>query len=250
MERACSRFKEFKETFFKNYYGPESVNMDKLFLLFNEGVHYYWDTFERKVWAFGDVGKSYLPDLPKGDALEYDPYWNNQYKEILNRSRLELQKMDSALAIIEANKASGVKHLYDFEIFESIARLIQHTCHTYVSLSNLEYAIGEANKLTFINRDSAYYSLKNAAKIIENNLKERAVVFNDLVTTWEKTRMPKGMSTTDKKYFFQQDRTRHFANRKPDMTFLIYDEQKLDLEGYLEKLKAYMEKYKSRSFLK
>ena len=240
--------KEFKETFFKNYYGPGSVDMDKLFLLFNEGVHYYWDTFERKVWAFGDVEKNYLPDLPKGDALEYDPYWNRQYKEILNRSRLELQKMDTAFAIIEANKAQGGKHPYDFEIFESIARLIQHTCHTYISFSNLEYAVGEANRLTFINRDSAYFSLMNAVKIIENNLKERDVVFNNLVETWGKTRLPKGMSTAGKKYFFQQDRTRHFANRKADMTYLIYDEQKLDLEGYLEKLKAYMVKYKNISF--
>jgi hexosaminidase len=240
--------KEFKETFFKNYYGPGSVHIDKLFFLLNESAYYYWDTFERKVWHFGDVGKTYLPDLPRGDALEYDPFWNNQYKEIINRSRLELQKMDSAQAIIETNKASGVKHLYDFEIFESIVQLIRHTCQTYIDLSNLEYAIGEANKLTFVNRDSAYYSLKNATKIIENNLKERAVVLNDLVNTWEKTRLPKGMSTTEKKYFYQQDRTRHFANRRLDMTYLIYDEQKLDLEGYLEKLKAYMEKYKNSSF--
>ena len=202
----------------------------------------------RKIWDFGDVGKTYLPDLPRGDALEYDPYWNNQYKEIINRSRLELQKMDSALSIIEANKASGVKHLYDLEIFETMVQLVRHTCHTYLDLSNVEYAIGKANGLTFINRDSAYYSLQDAVKIIENNLNERAAVFNDLVKTWEKTRMPKGMSANGKKYFYRQDRTRHFAYRRPDMNYLIYDEQKLDLEGYLEKLKAYMEKYKNNSF--
>jgi hexosaminidase len=240
--------KEFKETFFKNYYGPESVNMDEVFFLLNEGAYYYWDTFERKVWHFGDVEKTYLPDLPRGDALEYDPYWNKQHKEIINRSEQELQKMDSALAIIETNKTSGVKHSYDFEIFESIARLIRHTCQTYIDLSNLEYAIRQAHQLTFVNRDSAYYSLQNATKIIENNLKERAVVFNDLVNTWAITRLPKGMSTTGKKYFYQQDRTRHFANIRSDMSYLIYDEQDLDLEGYLEKLKAYMEKYKSGSF--
>jgi hypothetical protein len=239
--------KEFKETFFKNYYGPGSVKIDELFFLFNESAYYYFDTFERKVWNFGDVGKTYLHDLPKGDALEYDPFWTNQYKDIITRSRQELQKMDNALAIIEINKESGVKHLYDFEIFESIARLVRHTSQTYIDILNLEYAIGEANRLTFINRDSAYHSLNNATKIIESNLKERAVVFTDLVNTWEKTRFPKGMSTKGKKYFYQQDRTRHFANRRSDMTFLIYDEQKLDVEGYLEKLKAYMEKYKNSS---
>ena len=239
---------EFEETFFKNYYGPGSVNVEGLFYLLNEAAYYYWDTFERKVWHFGDVGKTYLPDLPRGDALEYDPYWNRQHKEMIDRSTRELQKMDSALAIIEINKTSGAKHRYDFEIFESIARLVRHTCQTYIDLSNVEYAIGKAHQLTFINRDSAYFSLQNAARIIENNLKQRAVVLSDLVNTWEKTRLPKGMSTADKKYFFQQDRTRHFANRRPDMTYLICDEQDLDLEGYLEKLKGYMEKYKNVSF--
>ena len=154
--------KEFKETFFKNYYGPASVKMDVSSL--NEGAYYFWDTFERKVWHFGDVGKTYLPDLPRGDALEYDPYWNKQHKEIINRSRLELQKMDSALAIIETNKAPGVKHLYDFEIFESIARLVRHTSQTYIDLSNLEYTIRKAHQLTFVNRDSAYNSLQDCNK--------------------------------------------------------------------------------------
>ena len=165
-----------KRHFLKIIMGLESVDMDKLFYLLNERSYYYWDMFERKVWHFGDVGKTFLPDLPRGDALEYDPYWNKQHKETIDRSRIELQKMDSALAIIEANKSSEVKHPYDFEIFESIARLVRQNCQTYIDLSNLEYAITKAHKLTFVNRDSAYYSLQNATKIIENNLKERSTV--------------------------------------------------------------------------
>jgi len=239
--------KEFKETFFKNYYGTASIDMDELFDLLNEAAYYYWDTFERKVWHFGDVGKTYLPDLPKGDALEYDPYWNNQYNKIISRSDEELKKMEKALAIIEANKKAGVKHPYDFEIFESIAHLVHHTCLTYLDLSQLENAIKDAHNQTFLNRDSAYYYLQRAQKIVENNLQERAKVFNNLVNAWEKTRFSKGMETAEKKYFFEQDRARHFANRRPDMTYLIYDEQQLDMEGYLEKLKAYMEKYKNNS---
>ncbi|MEO8763278.1 MAG: glycoside hydrolase family 20 zincin-like fold domain-containing protein [Ginsengibacter sp.] len=239
---------EFTETFFKNYYGAGSVKLKDLFYLLNESTYYFWDTFERKIWDFGDVGKTYLPDLPGGDALEYDPYWNKQYKEMIGRSRLELQKMDTALSIIKANKNARIRHAYDIEIFETLVNLVRHTCNTYLDLSNLEYAIGQANRLTFINRDSAYYSLQNAVKIIESNLQERARVFNNLVNTWEKTRMVKGTSTADKKYFYMQDRTRHFANRRPDMSYLIYDEQRLGLEDYLEKLKAYMKTYKSGSF--
>jgi hexosaminidase len=52
------------------------------------------------------------------------------------------------------------------------------------------------------------------------------------------------LSTEDKKYFFRQDRARHFANRRPDMSYLIYDEELLDMEGYLQDLRHYMSYYK------
>ena len=65
-----------------------------------------------------------------------------------------------------------------------------------------------------------------------------------MVETWEQTRLPKGMSTPDKEFFHEQDRARHFAFRTADMSYLIYDEQLLDMEGYLEDLKTYMEYYK------
>jgi len=221
--------------------------MNDLYYLLNEAAYYYWDTFERKVWHFGDVGKTVIPDLPRGDALEYDPFWNNQNKQMIQRSLQELQQMDKAMAIVAANKKAAVKHPYDFDLFESIIQVVRHTCQTYLDLSALENAVKDAHNETFVNRDSAYYYLVKAQKIIEDNVKRRADVLNHVVTVWEKTRLPKGMSTADKKYFFQQDRARHFANRKPDMSFLIYDEQQLDLEGYLEKLKAYSEKYKANT---
>ncbi|MCK4344351.1 MAG: beta-N-acetylhexosaminidase [Bacteroidales bacterium] len=235
---------EFTGSFFKNYYGNSAVNMEELFYLLNEGSYYYAETFERKVWHHGDVGKTHLPDLPRGDALEYDPFWNREYKEMIDRSRDELVKMGRVLQIIENNKKSGVKNSYDFELFRTVTEVIRHTCLTYLDLSNLEYAITEAHRKTFTNHKEAYNSLAKAQNIIENSLKRRQEVFNDLVTTWEETRFPKGMSTKNKEYFWQQDRARHFANRRPDMSYHIYDEQLLDMEGYLEKLKEYMEYYK------
>ena len=54
------------------------------------------------------------------------------------------------------------------------------------------------------------------------------------------------MSVHDKKFFFEQDRTVHYANRAPDMTYLIIDEQLLDLEGYLLKLQKYKQFYHER----
>ena len=241
-------FKDFKDSYFKNYYGLQARDMEELFNLLNGGGYYYWNSFERKVWHWGEIGKTYMPDVPRGDAVEYDPYWNTLHKDMINTSRIELDKMNRAMDIIQHNKSAGVKHPYDFELFESIVQLIRHTCMVYDDLSKAEKSIKEANRLTFINRDSTYMYLEQAGKLIENCIKRRAETFDNLVNTWEKTRLPKGMSTEGRKFFFQQDRTRHFANRRPDMTYLIYDEQKLGMENWLDELKKYMQKYKDNSF--
>ncbi len=218
--------------------------MDELYYLLNEGAYYYAWTLERNVWHHGEIGKTHLPDLPRNDNLEYDPYWNTEYKEKVQQSGDELAKMERALQIIQNNKNLNVKHDYDFEIYRTIAELVKHTCLTYLDLSELEHTITKAHSLTFIDKQQAYNQLAKAAQIVQSSLDRREKVFNDLVETWEQTRLPKGMSTAGKTYFYQLDRARHFANRKPDMSFLIYDEQLLNMEGYLKDLKNYMDYYK------
>ncbi len=236
---------EFKRSFFTDYYGSNTTQTDELFKLLNDAVYYFAGTMERNVWHYGEIGQTHLPDLPRGDALEYDPFWNTQYKDKIIQSEDILAKMDKALLIIDKNEKAGIKHSYDFEVFRTSAGLIRHTCLTYLDLSKLEDKIREAHVNRFIDYDVSLNSLFEAQQIVQNILKRREDVFNELVTTYEKTRLPKGFSTKDKPFFWQQDRARHFAFRRPDMTFLIYDEQLLDMEGYLEKLKTYIANFKS-----
>jgi hypothetical protein len=238
---------ETRESFFQTYYGQSAIQMNELFELLNEGAYYYAGTMERNVWHYGEIGKTRLPDLPRGDALEFDPFWNTEYKEKVAESQDMLVKINKALEIIDKNKKSGVKNEYDFDLFRTSAELIKHTCQTYIGLSNLEYTIKDAHANRFIDYNVSLDYLLKAQKIVENRLQNRETVFNNLVATYEKTRLPKGYSSNEKPYFWQQDRARHFANRQPDMSFLIYDEQMLDMEGYLVKLKDYITFFKENS---
>ncbi len=234
---------ELEDSFFASYYGNEVVDMKELYELLNEGAYYFAETFERNVWHHGIIGKTHLPDLPRGQYIEYDRYWNREYDDMVIRSGMQSKKMILALQIIETNKNLAKHNHYDFELYRSIAELIDHTCHTYLDLSNLERTITEAHKNAFSNRQAAYNSLLKAEEIIEHSLSRRDSVFNKFVATWEKTRLPKGLSTSEKRYFYKMDRSRHFANRTADMSYLIYDEQLLDMEGYLDRLREYRESF-------
>jgi hypothetical protein len=235
---------EFIDKYFNNYYGPKARDIHELFTLLNKGAYYFMDSFERKVWHWGEIGKTHLPCLPRGDAIEYDPFWNTEYSEMIRRSRNQLRQMQRAKIICRNNLQLGVKHSYDLELFNSIADLIIHNANTYLTLSELENTITAAHKQHFVSHQAAYRELERAAAIVEENLQDREKAFNALVETWEKTRLPKGMSTPEKKFFHRQDRARHFANREPDMTYLICNEQMLGLEDYLLSLREYMDWYK------
>jgi hypothetical protein len=54
------------------------------------------------------------------------------------------------------------------------------------------------------------------------------------------------MSTPDKKYMHARDQQRNFANRRPDLSFMICDEEDLGLEEYLSGLSQYMQFYKNK----
>ncbi|MBN2289989.1 MAG: hypothetical protein JXQ83_11705, partial [Candidatus Glassbacteria bacterium] len=235
---------EFREKFFQSYYGPDCADMQELFQLLNKGAYYYMDTFGRKVWHWGYVEKVFLPDLPRGDAVEYDPFWNREYAETLQRSRDLLPEMQRVLEICRINQGLGLKHAYDFELFASIAEIYTHTCRTYVALSELEDAITQAHRAHFTSHRQACQAMEHAAGIVEESLSDRRRVYTLMTDTWGKSQLPRGMSVPGKKYFHATDRGRNFINRRPDLSFAIYDEQRLDLEDYLEKLRRYMDWYR------
>jgi len=234
---------EFVDTYFKNYYGTHGHDINELFMLLNKASYYYMSTFERKVWHWGEIGKTHLPDLPRND-MEFDPFWNTEYADMIRRSIDILPQMERVLTICKENLVSGVKNAYDFELFEGLAKLFMHTANTYLALSDLEKSIAKAASTHYNDSQATYNELNHAVIIIEENLVERNQIFTEIKATWEKSQHPKGMSTTEKKYLHARDEQHNFANRRPDLTFMIYDEEKLGLEGYLQNLRMYIKNYK------
>ena len=153
--------------------------------------------------------------------------------------------MDRVFFICDSNLSLQVNHPYDFELFIGIAALFRHTANTYLSFSALENKITEAHNLHFQDHQSAYNALIQASQIAEGNLLEINQVFAGIKNTWEKHQFPKGMYLPGKEYLHARDRQHNFANRLPDLTFMIYDEELLGLEEYIQDLSEYISWYKT-----
>ena len=228
--------------YFANYFGPGAREMPELFSILQNAAELYYDTFQRKIWHWGDVGKVHLPDFPRGD-LEISSFWRGRYRALTNRAQQERHALLRALGIIDGNLSRDVRNRYDIELMRTCAELIRHNVDLILMLGELEYAVCLASSEHFSNRRAALGHLRRAERMIGEHLADRDRVFGDLVRLWERTRMAKGLSLPGKRYVHARDRARHFANRSADMTYLILDEQLLDLEGYRARLRGYIADY-------
>ena len=232
------------DRFMRRYFGRGASDLRELFQLLQEGALFYYDTFQRRVWHWGEIGKIHLPDFPR-EIVEYNPYWRRQYAQLLHLAEEERQKVARALAIIDGNLEREVENRYDLEIYRTCAELMRHNVDLVLMLGRLEEVICSAHNLHFSDRPEGLKSLQRAQEMIEENLEDRRRVFDDLVQVWDRTRLPKGLSLPGKPFLFSPDRARHFANRTPDMRYLIVDEELLGLEDYLKHLKGYIADYEA-----
>lgn len=231
--------------FFVCYYGAQSQDMRELYEDMQQSALFWYDTLERRVWHWGEIGKMHPPDLPRDD-YEFSGYWRVQYRDLLARAMEESQHLKRELAIIDDNLKRDIGHRYDLEVMRTGVRLMQHNAATLLMLADLEEELGAGSNEHFRNRQAALARLKNARALVEANLAERKQVYEQLVAKWEETRLAKGLSLPDRPFVHHRDRARHFANRTADMNYLILDEQRLNLDGYLARLNSFIADYEAK----
>jgi hypothetical protein len=232
------------DRFFREYFGPRSSNVRELYQILQDGALFNYDTFQRRIWHWGDIGRIHAPDLPRTE-MEYNPFFRSRYAQLLHKAADQKQRLARALWIVDDNLAdTGLRNLYDFELYRTVLNLMAHNADLILMLGDLEGAITEAHQKNYSNRRESLRHLEDAQKMIRTHLDDRKKGYDALLSKWEETRLPKGLSTPDKLFVFAQDRSRHLANRTADMKYLIMDEELLDLESYLENLTAFIDDYR------
>jgi len=76
-------------------------------------------------------------------------------------------------------------------------------------------------------------------------------MFHRLKTTWEKSRFPKGREVNGKKFFHVLDDTKdHWADRRPDLSYMIAPEESIELEKWLKQLASLIQDYAKKNNVK
>jgi hypothetical protein len=79
---------------------------------------------------------------------------------------------------------------------------------------------------------------------------ERKSVFADLQRVWEKSRYPKGREVNGRKFLHVMDDVKdHWADRRPDLSYLIAPEESIGLEKWSQELSGILRAFREKNKL-
>ncbi len=237
---------EFLSAFFVNYFGPEQADLAELYRSMEARMFFYYSVLQRRIWHYGPVGKMSLVDIPRED-LEIDGFWRERYGTEIAQAKEELSALDRCASIIHDNLRRPLRNLDNLEILLTMVELCRHNARFFSEMAEVEENVGRASNLHWSDRTKSLAHLKKAAAIVEAIIADRKAVMRNLVKVWERTRLPRGMSKGNKKFLHARDRARHFCNRVSDMSYLVHDEERLDMEGWLRAMRKLIAKYEKQA---
>ncbi len=251
--------------FMNIYYGPRISEMVEVYRGLQAQARFFessWDKVVSRVRGPG-YGNSYgkgigivrfdetlpRPALPTMPGLDVVPIYMGRYaSRIEEASRLALEN-DLLVHRIHQNILKADRNRYNLEVLLSLAELTGHHNHLILGMKKIEDELAAARMESGRNRhEEAIGRLVAAYDLARSLVKERIEVFQSLKTVWEKSRFEKGREVNGKKFYHVLDDTKdHWADRRPDLSYMIAPEESIGLEKWMESLAAAIREYAKKN---
>ena len=250
--------------FMNIYYGPHVTNMVEVYRGLQRQARFFEGSWDRVVSrergpgygnsegpGIGIVRYDYTlprPPLPALPGLEFIPIYRGEgkYSRLVEKAKRMLVENNRITHLILENISKTDRNKYNLEVLLSLAKFTAHHCRMIIRMGEIEDAL-EAARLAARKPDPerVMEHLNRACELASLIIEERYRVFGFLKNVWEKSRYPKGREVDGKKFYHVLDDTKdHWADRRPDLTYLIAPEESIGLERWIRDLKAVMEKYR------
>ncbi len=240
--------------FMNVFYGPGVQDLTGIYRAIQAQARFFqnsWDRVPSKVRgrAYGDSeGKGVggeredltfpRPPLPDVAKLEFTPVYAGRYTELATNAARMAEANDALVDRLHEAISKVGRNRYNLEVLLSIANLTGHHDRVIAGFRSIEQILGDARSAA-ADRDSKRAlellldARRQAAEITEDSIR----VFESLRTTWEKSRFPKGQEVNGKKFYHVMDDTKdHWADRRPDLSYMMAPEESIGLEQWLKQL--------------
>jgi hexosaminidase len=247
--------------FMNVYYGPGAGGMADIYRSMQRQARFFdrsWDRVVSKVRgpAYGNSeGKGVggvrhdrtlpTPPVPALPALDFAPVYEARHATFAAEARKILPENEA----LEQNLHDGIlrasRNRYNLEVFLSIARLAGHQARVVTGLTEIEKSLQDARAAHSRNQYRRALSLLiRSWERAESLVQERRDTYDQLRGVWEKSRYPKGREVNGRKFLHVMDDTKdHFADRRPDLSYMIAPEESIGLEDWVARMKDVVRKY-------
>jgi len=244
--------------FMNVYYGPRVAGMVEIYRSLQRQARAWsrtWDRVVSRVRGPG-YGNSYgkgrgttrydltlpAPPLPQGAELTVQVEKKSPH---LAEARARALESDQLVHAIHGSFARVDRNHYNLEVLLALTRFIGHHWRLVEGLA------GEENSLTAAHEAAskkdpaqAVGRLVAAYNSIQRLEQEGERIFRELEAVYEKSRFPKGRTVDGRKFVHLLDDTKdHWADRTPDLSFMMAPERSIGLAAWRKQLADVIQAY-------
>jgi hexosaminidase len=249
------------------YYGPRVTGMVEVYRSLQEQARFYdrsWDLVASRVRGEG-YGNSHgkgigtkrfdqtlpPPALPSLPRLDFTGVYVGKYAQLAAEAQGMATKSVTLDHQLYANILGADRNRYNLEVFVSIAQLLGHHDRLIAGMRGIEEILAAAHQAAAKNdARGALEMLVSARNRAADILAERSSMFEQLTATWEKGRFAKGRTVDGKKFYHVLDDTKdHWADRRPDLTYMIAPEESIGLEDWTKRIEGLAQAYAGNNSL-
>jgi len=244
--------------FMNVYYGPRVAGMAEIYRGLERQARAWQRTWERVVSRVRGpgYGNSYgkgrgttrydltlpAPPLPQGAELKVTVQKPGPH---LAEARARALENDQLVHAIHGNFARADRNHYNLEVLLALTRFMGHHWRLIEGLAAVENSLAAAEEAASKkNPEQAVGQLVAAHNTAERFEQEGERLFRELEAVYEKSRFPKGRSVAGRKFVHVLDDTKdHWADRTPDLAFMMAPERSIGLPAWRKQLAGIIQTY-------
>jgi hexosaminidase len=228
------------------YYGRSVVEMAEVYRGLQTGARFWEAMWERQPSKVRGMlyGNSYAkkpirlsdltltpPALPTLPDLACAATFRESHARLLAEAPKRLRDNEWLLARLQANFTRATRNRYNLEVLLSLAYFERHGLDLLVTLGQVEDLLSDAAAAHQAkDRERAVGLLVQAHRQVGRLIEGLHETYGRLKRVWEKSRYPKGRSHAGRDFVHVFDDVKdHWADRRPDLSYLIAPEESIGL---------------------
>ncbi len=252
--------------FMNIYYGHSAVDMIAIYMDMQRQARFFEETWDRVISRVRKPGYGSsnrigptnrydrtlpAPALPQPVGLDFQPVYGDPYQERIRQARAMATDCEQLCYRLAQAMSQVPRNRYSLEVFQSLTWLVRHQIRLVMGMGFLEEKLKSARAATQEkNPEKAAGLLQEARQHAALLVGERKSVFADLQRVWEKSRYPKGREVNGRKFLHVMDDVKdHWADRRPDLSYMIAPEESIGLEKWSQDLAGILRVFREQNKL-